>query len=339
MKVAIVGGSFDPVHLGHLQMAHQAKEQLGVSQVWFLPTKKTPLKDRQLTDDQDRLAMLKMALEPYPDYKVCTIELEREGTSYTVDTLKELHARYPDHEFFWLIGNDQLEQFDRWKEPDTLVCLAQFVCFDRDGKLGNTAYPIRRIHMVPMPVSSSEIRRGKKLNYLAPQVLDYIYQHRLYLKGFLEERLKPKRVAHSFSVAKLCEEFACAHDLDPDRAYLIGCFHDIAKNMTEAEMKPWMEILCPENMHYPCPVWHGFVASEIVDRIFGIHDCQIRQAIYHHVLGTSTDPYAMIIFCADKLDPLRGYPVQKQIDLVKQDLLQGFWMVKEENQKYLEGKE
>ena len=339
MKVAIVGGSFDPVHLGHLQMAHQAKEQLGVSQVWFLPTKKTPLKDRQLTDDQDRLAMLNMALESYPDYKVCTIELEREGTSYTVDTLKELHARYPDHEFFWLIGNDQLEQFDRWKEPDTLVCLAQFVCFDRDGKLGNTAYPIRRIHMVPMPVSSSEIRRGKKLNYLAPQVLDYIYQHRLYLKGFLEERLKPKRVAHSFSVAKLCEEFACAHDLDPDRAYLIGCFHDIAKNMTEAEMKPWMEILCPENMHYPCPVWHGFVASEIVDRIFGIHDFQIRQAIYHHVLGTSTDPYAMIIFCADKLDPLRGYPVQKQIDLVKQDLLQGFWMVKEENRKYLEGKE
>ena len=74
MKIAILGGSFDPVHLGHLQMAHQAKKLLGVAQVWFLPTKKTPLKDRQLTNDQDRLAMLEMALAPYPGYIVCTLE-------------------------------------------------------------------------------------------------------------------------------------------------------------------------------------------------------------------------------------------------------------------------
>ncbi len=339
MKVALLGGSFDPVHYGHLQMAKEAMKVLKVDEVWFIPAKKTPLKDRTLSLDEDRVAMLKRALSAYPHFKINTLEMQREGTSYTVDTLQSLCEQYPSYTFYWLIGNDQLEQFDLWKDPKRLVQLANFVCFDRDGKLVETKYPIQRFHMDPMPVSSSDIRKGNKLNYLDPEVLDYIYQHRLYVKDFIKERVNPKRYSHSVSVAYLCEEFAKAHGLDTQKAFYIGLFHDVAKNLSKEIMEPWMDCICPENKKYPVAVWHGFVGSEIVKRIFYIQDWQICNAIYHHVLGTSQDPYAMIIFCADKLDPLRGYPVKDSIELVKEDLTKGFEMVQEENRRYLNREE
>lgn len=339
MNIALLGGSFDPVHEGHIQMAKEALVHLPVDEVWFLPTKLTPLKDRKLSDGQDRLAMLERALKEYPQCKVNTLEWEREGESYTIDTLEVLHARYPDFTFYWLMGNDQLERFDKWKDPQRLTQLAHFVCFDRDGRLNTTKYDIQRIHMPAMPVSSSDIRKGNKLNYLHPDVLAYIYQHRLYVEDFVKERVTPNRFAHSVSVAHLCEEFAQAHHLDIDKAYYVGLFHDIAKSMPKERMEAWMDIVCPENKTYAVPVWHGFVGSEVVDRIFYLHDPQIKNAIYHHVLGTSEDPYAMMIFCADKLDPLRGYPVQEQIDLVKSNLKAGFHGVQEENRKYLNRKD
>ena len=108
--------------------------------------------------------------------------------------------------------------------------------------------------------------------------------------------------------------------------------------MTVKEMEPWMDILCPENKSYAPAVWHGFVGSEIVDRIFEIHDPQIKNAIYHHVLGTSEDPYAMIVFCADKLDPLRDYDTSYGIGLCNENIYKGFLYECEENRKYLEGK-
>lgn len=339
MKIALLGGSFDPVHEGHIQMAKEAVAQLDVEEVWFLPTWKTPLKERNLSSTNDRVQMLELALASYPKFKIDLIEMERMGSSYTVDTLSILCQRYPENQFYWLMGNDQLEQFDRWKEPEKLVKLAQFVCFDRLGKLAKPSYPILCLHMPMMPVSSSDIRKGYKLNYLDPNVLNYIYQHRLYIENFVRERVNPHRFAHSLSVASLCEELAISHHLDSHKAYLIGLFHDIAKSMSKEKMEPWMDAICPENKIYPVPVWHGFVGSEIVKRVFGLWDETICAAIYHHVLGTSTDPYAMIVFCADKLDPLRGYPVQEQIEQTKKDLEKGFSLVKEENKKYLEGKE
>ena len=128
---------------------------------------------------------------------------------------------------------------------------------------------------------------------------------------------------------------AIANGYDGQKAYLVGLFHDIAKSMSKKEMEKWMDSICPENKKYALGVWHGFVGSEIMKRIFYIQDNQIINAIYHHVLGTSKDPYAMIVFCADKLDPLRGYEVQPMIDICKKDIYQGFHMEKEENEKYV----
>jgi nicotinate-nucleotide adenylyltransferase len=216
--------------------------------------------------------------------------------------------------------------------------MAHFVCVDRDGKFGTSKYDIQKIHMTPMPVSSSQIRNGDRLNYVPSPVMEYIYANRLYITDFVRTRVKEKRYLHSLSVADLCEKLAASNGLDTQKAYLIGLFHDIAKSMDKEHMQPWMEIICPENMKYDLPVWHGFVGSEIVDRIFYIHDPVIKNAIYHHVLGTGTDPYSMIVFCADKLDPLRGYDSKPLIDACMNDIYKGFEAVKKANDQYLEGK-
>ncbi|RGS45762.1 nicotinate (nicotinamide) nucleotide adenylyltransferase [Holdemanella biformis] len=166
MRIAIVGGSFDPIHNGHIQMANQSLQALQVDEVWFMPTSSTPLKDRELTLDQERLAMIDLVVQKDSRFKVCTLELERAGKSYTYDTLKKLIETYPEHEFYWIIGNDQLEQFDKWYHAEKLVKMAHFVCFDRNGKLADSKYDIMCMTMPSVPVSSSEIRMGNKLNYL-----------------------------------------------------------------------------------------------------------------------------------------------------------------------------
>lgn len=335
MKVAILGGSFDPVHCGHIAMAKTALQALDCNQVWFMPTQDTPLKDHSLTPAHHRVAMIERILNQDRRFRVCRLEVEREGKSYTIDTVRQLTRQYPENTFYWLIGNDQIAQFADWKDADQLVKLCHFVGFDRDGKMADSPYDIQRIHMPMVPVSSSEIRIGNKLNYLPQAVREYIYEHRLYIKEFVHTRVNEHRYLHSVSVADLCQHLAIANGQDPQKAYLIGLFHDIAKSMSKEAMEQWMDILCPENKKYAVPVWHGFVGSEIVDRIFYLRDPQIKNAIYHHVLGTSTDPYAEIVFCADKTDPLRNYDSSELIALCEKDIHQGFIKIKEENEKYL----
>ena len=334
-KVAILGGSFDPIHEGHLQMARTALSYLHMDEVWLMPTKSTPLKDRDLTSQEDRLHMIERAIQDEPHFYVSTLEFEREGKSYTYETLTELKKRYPDIEFTWLIGNDQMEQFHAWMHADELVKMAHFVCFDRDGKFGDNPYNIECIHMKMMPVSSSEIRKGNKLNYVPTSVIEYMYEHRLYIHEFVKERVKPKRYLHSVSVAKLCEQFARGNHLDEQKAYLTGLFHDICKSMPAYEMLKWMDAVCPDKLNCPVPTWHGFVGAYVAKRIFYIEDETITNAIYHHVFGSSEDPYAMMVFCADKLDPLRGYDSSALIEACTQDIHKGFQLVKDENRKYL----
>lgn len=336
MKIAIVGGSFDPIHAGHIQMANYSIQTLKVDEVWFMPTSSTPLKNRNLTMNQQRLAMIDLVTQKNPRFKVCTLELEREGKSYTYDTLNELKKVYPDHEFYWIIGNDQLMQFEKWYKADELVKMAHFVCFERDGQLTGSKYDITCMKMPPVPVSSSEIRMGNKLNYLPEEVLHYIYHNRLYVENFVASRLPEKRYKHSLSVASLCEEFALNNGYDMHIAYYVGLFHDIAKYMPKEQMLKWMEKICPENIKWPVPVWHGFVGAAITQSIFDIQNPIIYNAIYHHVLGTSRDPYAMMVFCADKLDPLRGYDSSSLIQMCNENLEKGFDLVIKQNKEYLQ---
>lgn len=334
--VILLGGSFDPVHAGHVAMAEAARDQLEGDEVWFIPAWIAPLKDRSLTEAEHRVNMLKIALKDHPEFRVETCELERQGTSYTIDTVRQLKKEHPDCEFTFIVGNDQVEQFHKWKDADKLARLVKFAAVAREGRTVKTKYPIQFIHMDPVPVSSTEIRKGNRLNYVDQELLDYFYDNRLYCKEFVKERVPEHRYLHSLSVASLTEEFARSAGLDPQKGWLAGLFHDVCKAMSPERMRPWMEVVCPEELVIHPAAWHGYVGGAVVDRVFGIHDPQIRNAIFHHVKGTSDEPLAMCVFCADKLDPLRGYDSYDLISLCKKDLKVGFERCKDSNRQYVE---
>lgn len=336
-KVALIGGSFDPIHMGHIEMANAALEQLGADEVWFIPSQSTPLKDHDLSDAKARLDMVKIAIQEDHRFKVNPLELKRNGKSYTIDTLKTLKKDFEDVRFYWLIGADQYDQFDKWKDADQLVELAEFVVCDRDNKPGkNDKFKLKHIEMKPVPVSSSQIRKGQKLNYLPSGVLDYILEHDLYLFDWVRAQMSPKRFAHSCSVARLSKDLAKAHHLDEHKAWLAGLFHDIAKDMPQKEQGKWISMIYPEALKEHHAIWHGYVGAEVAERIYGIHDPVIKNAIFNHVKGSSYDPYAMIVFIADKLDPLRGYDSSGLIKACMHDLYNGFMLVKRENAEFLE---
>lgn len=337
-KVALLGGSFDPVHEGHMAMARAALEQLCVDEVWLIPAAQAPLKERHLSDAIHRLNMLRLACQKDPRLKICDVDLKRSGISYTVDTLEILKDLYDDIDFTWILGADQARQFDRWKNPQRLLELADFAVIDRDGALeqGELKYPFQIVSMEPVDVSSTQIRNGARINYLDPAVLQYILDHELYLVWWIKPQMDSARFAHSNSVARLCRHLARAHRLDEHKAYLSGLFHDIAKDMDKDEQRKWVEASFPRALDEHHAIWHGYAGSEIISRIFGIWDPVIKNAIASHVKGTSYDPYAMIVFIADKLDPLRGYDSSGLYSACLQDLYNGFMLVKAENKAFLE---
>lgn len=335
MKIAVLGGSFDPVHAGHLQIAKEALK-MGMDEVWLMPTHDTPLKSRALSEDAHRVAMLKRAAAPYRRIRVCTMELERPGVSYTVDTARALIARYPDDTFFWLIGSDQALQLPRWKDIDELLQLVQIVVFSReDTSVPRSPYPLIYRPMQLVPISSTQLREGNGWRYLHPAVKGYISAHRLYLESFVKGHMSSRRYAHSVRVAQLSAQLAHAHHLDEGAAWEAGMLHDLCKEMPKAQMEIWIRQLFPQHLDEPAAIWHGYLGSVFASRLYGCQDKRVRCAIYHHVKGDCTQPYAMITYCADKLEPGRGYDSREQIALCMRSLRRGFMRVKAEQSEYL----
>jgi len=199
MRVGILGGSFDPVHLGHLILAETCKERCGLDDVRFVPAALPPHKtDRELAPAKARAEMLEFALAGVPYFTVDRMEIHREGTSFTVDTLQELTAAHPDWELFLLIGADSLHDLPTWREPQRILELARVVAVNRgsaplpdleslEDKLGAAA--LDRIQTVTMPgieLAATDIRHrvrsGHSIRFLVPRAVEaYIAEHKLYL--------------------------------------------------------------------------------------------------------------------------------------------------------------
>jgi nicotinate-nucleotide adenylyltransferase len=199
-KLGVFGGTFDPVHLAHLILAEQAREQLELDQVVFLPAAVPPHKQgREVTDGRHRLRMVELAIAGNPSFAVSDAELVREGISYTVDTLRALHEQVPSDELYLLIGADSLTDLPRWYQPLELVQLAKIAVAKRPGNgpldFAGLAPPFskaqisdmaRRVIEIPLiEISSSEIRQrvgqGKSIRYRVPAAVEaYIRGNGLY---------------------------------------------------------------------------------------------------------------------------------------------------------------
>jgi nicotinate-nucleotide adenylyltransferase len=182
-KTGLFGGSFDPIHVGHLILAREAREQLGLDRVIFIPAGISPHKlHRTPASAEVRLEMVRAAIEGEPGFEVDDCEVGREGPSFTIDTVRLLRERNPGDEFFYFIGEDNLEKLDTWREIGELRRLVQFVVLARSAVAGSCEFP--RITR-QVDVSSTEVRnrvaRGQSIRYLLPsQACEVIYRNGLY---------------------------------------------------------------------------------------------------------------------------------------------------------------
>ncbi|MXQ73900.1 nicotinate (nicotinamide) nucleotide adenylyltransferase [Clostridiaceae bacterium DONG20-135] len=336
MRIAILGGSFDPIHKAHLQIAKCARKQFA-DEVWFMPTAQTPLKNRSLSENHHRAAMIRLAIAPYRHMRLSTLELERGGASYTIDTVQELIRRYPQHTFYWLIGSDQEAQLAQWKDIETLARLVSICVYPRGDQTNITKhdFPIQQMTMKPMPISST-MARSNELSILPYSVRRYIGEHGLYMDEIVSHTMSEKRFSHSKRVAELCVELAAVHGLDTRQAYLAGILHDVCKEWPYEKARIWMRHMEPQWLNSAPAIWHGFIASRYVKRYYQINDREITYAIRWHVLGSDSTKLAMILFAADKLERGRGYDSSREIELCKHNLRLGYQEVKRQQQAYIE---
>ena len=195
--IGLYGGSFDPPHLGHLILAAEAQAQLALSRLLWILTPDPPHKvGCVVAPASHRLEMLRRALNGLPGFEISTVEMERPGPHYTVDTLRILRDQFPQAGFAFLIGGDSLQNFHTWHRPLDILAACRFVGVMRrpgdaidpaalDSALPGMSEKIRLIDAPQLEISSSDIRRriasgGHYRYYLQPEVYEYIEQERLY---------------------------------------------------------------------------------------------------------------------------------------------------------------
>jgi len=188
--IGLFGGSFDPVHLGHLLVAQAAREELGLSRLFFIPAAQSPFKpDRQPTPANQRLRLLRLALAGKAWCEIDEQEIRRGGVSYSIDTVRDYSRRFPGTQLFYLIGADHVSQLPKWRAAGELAALVEFVVIPRPGQ---SETPFRKpfrgrtLAGFPLGVSSSQIRArvkaGRSIGHLVPErVAEAIGNNRLYL--------------------------------------------------------------------------------------------------------------------------------------------------------------
>ncbi len=190
-RIGLFGGSFDPIHNAHLAIASEAAKQLKLDRVFLIPAAQSPLKSNHpKTTSKDRVEMIRMAIESYPELELSTIEIDRGGVSYSIDTVESFGVDYPEARLFWIIGGDQARQLDQWRRIDALSKRVDFICLDRkeDTRLPLSLRETARIHYLKMPridISSTDIRKslnsGSMPKYCLPEpVFQYIKSRNLY---------------------------------------------------------------------------------------------------------------------------------------------------------------
>jgi nicotinate-nucleotide adenylyltransferase len=203
MRLGLYGGTFDPIHLGHLILAEACREACALDRVWFVVAGTPPHKPGERTPVADRLEMVRIAVAGHPAFEVSEIEAKGPGPHYSVATLEAIGRDRPEDELFFLIGSDSLADLPSWRQPERIAALATIVVVNRPGfdpalhaavpDLGPAARPIRHVAVPPIGIASHALRRrvaeGRSIRYQVPRGVEaYIAAHRLYVRtGVIKE--------------------------------------------------------------------------------------------------------------------------------------------------------
>ncbi len=326
-NIALYGGVFNPIHTDHVNIIEFCLNKLHYDEVWVIPNAQKFFQNDQVsTRAEDRLAMIKIAVKGLAKVKIITDELYKKEATYTYDTVLKLKNQYPDDKFSFVIGSDNVKHLKEWYKFKKLKKLVKFIIMKRTLHVDNLMinkyrFPVHEFENLEL--KSEQIRKGHTLQQQIPGVNDYINDHLLYLEKRLAIRLPANRLEHSFNVAKTAKDLALKNDIDGNKAYLAGAYHDITKYWLLKKHETYIKPVAPEALKEDIKTFHAMSGSIFAKNDLQIKDQAVLDAIKYHTQGAGPgmSPLAMIVYIADKISPERDYPnVEKYRALAKKDL-------------------
>lgn len=340
-NIILFGGAFDPIHLGHLNMAHAASKALD-AEVIFIPAKISVWK-KDSAPIKDKISMIELAIKDFnrqSTFSVSKYEAEQENDiNYSIDTVKHFKKEYPNDNLYLLIGTDQVNSFEKWKSAKEISELVHIIFFGRENyKINEENVKEFKMTMISgdiNDINSTDIRELKCLD-TTDSVLNYIIDNDLYFMNKIKSRMCSDRYLHSKSVGKLSYEIAKSNSVeDPKKALIAGLIHDCAKELPREEERRIMVAQYPEYLYLPRIIHHQFTGAYVAERDFDIHDKVILEAIkYHTTANKDMSDIGLILYCADKIEPTRGFDSEELINSMKCSLKQGFKDVMKSNIEY-----
>ena len=338
-RLGILGGTFDPVHAGHIELARETMRQEGLDGVVLLPMGRPAHREAD-TPAEDRLAMCRLSVESEEGLTVSRAGM-LPNVRTTVDTLAPLRREFPDAKLIMIIGADKLISLPYWRDSDKLFSQCDLVCYPRAGvsvreameRVRNAGAGIRLIETSCTPYSASLIRAQISAYEDAPglnqSVLCYIAEHGLYQRDFLpqlRQMMNPRRFQHTLGVRKEAVRLAALHHIPIQRSALAGILHDCAKGMPVSEMARIAEenhLVDDPNMLSSGAMLHGPVGAWLAQKQFGIRDEEVLYAIRSHTIGRPhMSMMELCIFVADATEENREeYEGLSEIRVLAQDSL------------------
>ncbi|OGR67599.1 MAG: hypothetical protein A2081_00625 [Elusimicrobia bacterium GWC2_61_19] len=340
--IIIYGGSFDPPHRGHMELAAAALRQLKPQAVYFVPGFHTPFKDLRPVPFPERRALLRAALAEAgllgrPEVKISSFEAGLRRVVYTWETVAHFRALHPGAPVFFLMGSDCLEGFKAWRRWRTVLKGARLLVGLRPG------HALTALRGVPFTAlagrfpraASSDLRSalflGEKPPALHASVLARIAARGLYLareRALLKKIITPRRFRHSLDTAALAVRLAPGLGLPAQKAAAAGLLHDCARDMAPAALKKYARARCPrapflKTMIKEAPVLlHAWAGAARAAALFGVRDAGITEAIELHATGApEMGPLARLIYVCDLAAPGRDFP---EAGLVRELALRDF---------------
>lgn len=341
MALGIMGGTFDPIHMGHLIIAEYIRVTYNLKKVIFIPVGEPPHKPGSITDSETRFDMVAASIVDNPDFEVSRLEMDRNGKTYTVDTIEELEKLYPGEMIVYIIGTDTLFELENWKTPEMIGERIKFIVYGRQAskytEASRKAEELRSrfglsIEFCSGPIidiSSSFIRarlaEGKSVRYLVPcaieSQLNNISLDNNYnidnLMNVIKSRLGVKRFDHTLGVVDSAVELAKRYKGNVSKARVAALLHDIAKPMGHQEMLKIVSdsgIILDNQMLENTELLHGHIGAYIAESELGISDPEILDAIRFHTTGRENMTLLdKIIYLADFIEPGRNFPGVEEI--------------------------
>lgn len=348
-RIGIMGGTFNPIHEGHIRMALNAREKAGLDRVLVIPSGNPPHK-KHIAPAEDRWRMVCAACAQEETLTPSRIELDREGVIYTVDTLTLLKDAYPKAEFFYIIGADTLMELHNWRRYEDVLKMCTFLVCPRPWDVTPAALVEQRrqlealggrflsLEMEPIDVSSTDLREAlsesQPTALLPVPVREYCTVKGLYgmdkripqCDAWLDKlfsALSVKRFAHTLAVAHTARHLAMLHHADVQKAEIAALLHDCAKCLPLKEMQRIARdnaLTDDASLLESGALLHSVAGAHLAKTEYGVDDPEILEAILCHTTGkpgmTDLD---MAVYLADKIEPTRdSYPLLEKVRMMAQ---------------------